>query len=243
MAVTGHGCCSPLICWVLLSFCNLMGVERGWPISTRCQGCIGPDSSLSITAAHVCTYTYTYLILHTSHPHTQARHTDIDMHTLWIHIFALSLSPQSLQCQCSAASVSGVDAVAVVDVAVTDINQWMVLDFSKFVPHSLPLADSGLLTVLEEMPGYIIWEDKSQHLAVSIYVHTYIHIHTHIHTHTYTCIYFFSRLCSFTLICLCGEHCCVVLYQVLSTYMFLLSSLKRKSNCFIMCLIIVWWSE
>lgn len=48
----------------------------------------------------------------------------------------------------------------------TYVNQWMILDFKKFVNGSDPA--SGFLTVLEEVPGYIHFEDVTETLVVSI---------------------------------------------------------------------------
>lgn len=49
----------------------------------------------------------------------------------------------------------------------TYTNQWMVIDLDRFTPGKKPRANSGLLTVLEELPGYIHWEDLTHILAVS----------------------------------------------------------------------------
>ena len=35
----------------------------------------------------------------------------------------------------------------------------MIVDYNQFTPNQ-PLRD-GLLTVLEQIPGYIVWEDKT----------------------------------------------------------------------------------
>ena len=40
----------------------------------------------------------------------------------------------------------------------------MVVDFAKFTTGVLPQDNSGLLTVLEEMPGYIFWSDQTNFL-------------------------------------------------------------------------------
>lgn len=48
----------------------------------------------------------------------------------------------------------------------TYANQWMVLDLNKF--HPLDDPEEGFLTVLEELPGYIYYEDKTDHLMVII---------------------------------------------------------------------------
>jgi hypothetical protein len=47
----------------------------------------------------------------------------------------------------------------------TYVNQWLVIDYAKFTPGVAPAAGSGLLTVLEEMPGYIFWEDVTTVLS------------------------------------------------------------------------------
>lgn len=51
----------------------------------------------------------------------------------------------------------------------TYTNQWMVLDLDRFTPGKKPQPNSGLLTVLEELPGYIHWEDLTHILAVRNY--------------------------------------------------------------------------
>ena len=50
------------------------------------------------------------------------------------------------------------------DVIYLDVNQWMVMDLAKFYPGHGPAV--GFLTVLEEIPGYIHFEDKTRHLKV-----------------------------------------------------------------------------
>jgi hypothetical protein len=47
----------------------------------------------------------------------------------------------------------------------TYANQWMILDYSKFTSGSAPKPH--FLTVLEEVPGYIHFEDMTQKLIVS----------------------------------------------------------------------------
>lgn len=49
----------------------------------------------------------------------------------------------------------------------TYVNQWMVLDFHKFIPGNDPT--SGFLTVLEEVPGFIHFEDMTSHLVNTSY--------------------------------------------------------------------------
>eukprot|EP01035_Chromulina_nebulosa_P018640 gene18640-24381_t len=44
----------------------------------------------------------------------------------------------------------------------TYANQWMVIDFDKFTSGNYP--SQGFLTVLEEVPGYIHYEDLTHHL-------------------------------------------------------------------------------
>lgn len=46
----------------------------------------------------------------------------------------------------------------------TYVNQWMVLDFKKFTSGTDP--QTGFLTVLEEVPGYIHYEDMTEVLVV-----------------------------------------------------------------------------
>jgi hypothetical protein len=46
----------------------------------------------------------------------------------------------------------------------TYVNQWMVLDMSKFSMKDTKPPQPGFLTVLEEMPGLIHWEDMTQKL-------------------------------------------------------------------------------
>ncbi len=53
----------------------------------------------------------------------------------------------------------------------TYVNQWMVLDLRKFKPGQDPLPK--FLTVLEEVPGYIRFEDMTPTLMVRIYVCLY----------------------------------------------------------------------
>jgi hypothetical protein len=48
----------------------------------------------------------------------------------------------------------------------TYANQWMILDYSKFTAGSPPKPH--FLTVLEEVPGYIHFEDMTQKLIVSL---------------------------------------------------------------------------
>jgi hypothetical protein len=42
----------------------------------------------------------------------------------------------------------------------------LVIDFATFTPNVAPVIGSGLLTVLEEMPGYIFWQDVTDILLV-----------------------------------------------------------------------------
>eukprot|EP01034_Spumella_vulgaris_P030526 gene30526-37762_t len=53
----------------------------------------------------------------------------------------------------------------------TYVNQWMVIDFDRFVPFSDPLP--GFLTVLEEVPGYIHFEDLTSVLTAQEYWPSY----------------------------------------------------------------------
>ncbi len=50
-------------------------------------------------------------------------------------------------------------------------NQWMILDLNKFSAGQKPQA--GFLTVLEEMPGYIHWEDMTDYITKSSYWPSY----------------------------------------------------------------------
>lgn len=47
----------------------------------------------------------------------------------------------------------------------TYVNQWMVIDMRLFTPYQKPLT-ANLLTVLEEMPGFVHSEDQTAHLEV-----------------------------------------------------------------------------
>ncbi len=49
----------------------------------------------------------------------------------------------------------------------TYINQWMVMDFNQFTPKSPPREN--FLTVLEEAPGYVRYEDMTSTLIVSLH--------------------------------------------------------------------------
>lgn len=53
----------------------------------------------------------------------------------------------------------------------TYVNQWMVMDFKRFTPGQDPLT--GFLTVLEEVPGYIHYEDMTVHLVNETYWASY----------------------------------------------------------------------
>jgi len=50
-------------------------------------------------------------------------------------------------------------------------NQWQVIDLSKFTPNK-PVS-AGLLTILEELPGLIHWEDMTHHLQSTTYWPSY----------------------------------------------------------------------
>lgn len=51
-------------------------------------------------------------------------------------------------------------------------NQWMVVDYSVFKPGS-PLPSSGVLHVLEQMPGYVVHDDFTGHLTNRTYWASY----------------------------------------------------------------------
>ena len=53
----------------------------------------------------------------------------------------------------------------------TYTNQWMVLDLTKFTPAKTP--QRGFLTVLEEVPGRVHWEDMTDSLARNNYWPSY----------------------------------------------------------------------
>ena len=55
----------------------------------------------------------------------------------------------------------------------TYANQWMVIDFQRFVPGITPVASSGVLTVLEELPGHTHWEDMTHYLSSQGYWPSY----------------------------------------------------------------------
>jgi hypothetical protein len=51
-------------------------------------------------------------------------------------------------------------------------NQWIVLDYKKFQPYR-PLPDHGLLYVLEQMPGLIVYKDITGYLEENKYYASY----------------------------------------------------------------------
>jgi hypothetical protein len=51
-------------------------------------------------------------------------------------------------------------------------NQWVVLDYKRFKPHQ-PLPDHGLLYVLEQLPGKIVFGDETQYLKNNTYYASY----------------------------------------------------------------------
>jgi len=51
-------------------------------------------------------------------------------------------------------------------------NQWVVLDYKRFTPYK-PLPDQGLLYVLEQMPGKIVFGDETQYLKKNSYYASY----------------------------------------------------------------------
>ena len=50
-------------------------------------------------------------------------------------------------------------------------NEWMVVDYKLFSPGE-PLRD-GLFTVLEQIPGQVKWEDKTETLRQTSYWSSY----------------------------------------------------------------------
>jgi hypothetical protein len=50
-------------------------------------------------------------------------------------------------------------------------NEWMIIDYNRFNPGE-PLK-KGLLTVLEQLPGLIEWQDKTDVLAEDTYWSSY----------------------------------------------------------------------
>lgn len=55
----------------------------------------------------------------------------------------------------------------------TYTNMWMVLDFARFTAGQAPSPEGGLLTVLEEVPGYIHYKDLTAHLLELGYFASY----------------------------------------------------------------------
>lgn len=53
----------------------------------------------------------------------------------------------------------------------TYTNQWMILDLNRFTPSKLPVH--GFLTILEEVPGRVHWEDMTDALARDNYWPSY----------------------------------------------------------------------
>lgn len=50
-------------------------------------------------------------------------------------------------------------------------NQWMIVDYNKFMPGE-SLKD-GLFTVLEQLPGQVRWEDRTDTLRETSYWSSY----------------------------------------------------------------------
>ncbi len=50
-------------------------------------------------------------------------------------------------------------------------NQWMVVDYKKFIPGAQLL--DGLFLVLEQIPGTVLWEDKTKVLQAQGYWSSY----------------------------------------------------------------------
>ncbi|XP_070572931.1 putative phospholipase B-like 2 [Ptychodera flava] len=50
-------------------------------------------------------------------------------------------------------------------------NQWMVVDYNRFVPHQTP--KTGLLVILEQLPGLVVAEDKTDVLTGQSYWPSY----------------------------------------------------------------------
>ncbi|XP_067929268.1 putative phospholipase B-like 2 [Watersipora subatra] len=51
-------------------------------------------------------------------------------------------------------------------------NEWMIVDYNKFTPGQAELS-KGLLTVLEQLPGMIVWDDVTPILAKQTYWASY----------------------------------------------------------------------
>ncbi|XP_064610891.1 putative phospholipase B-like 2 [Liolophura sinensis] len=51
-------------------------------------------------------------------------------------------------------------------------NEWMIVDYKEFHPHR-PLPDRGVLIVLEQIPGFVEYEDMTQWLKVNSYWASY----------------------------------------------------------------------
>lgn len=52
-------------------------------------------------------------------------------------------------------------------------NQWILVDLRRFVPGQVPAANSGLVLVLEQLPGYVEFHDLSGFLAQNQYIPSY----------------------------------------------------------------------
>jgi len=44
-------------------------------------------------------------------------------------------------------------------------NQWMIVDFKQFQRGKSPMRNDGLLFILEQIPGLIVWKDMTEHLV------------------------------------------------------------------------------
>lgn len=51
-------------------------------------------------------------------------------------------------------------------------NQWMIVNYAAFEPGN-PLPPKGILHVLEQMPGYVVHEDVTEHLINQTYWASY----------------------------------------------------------------------
>lgn len=52
-------------------------------------------------------------------------------------------------------------------------NQWMIVNYAAFQPGNPQLETKDLLHVLEQMPGYVVHDDLTSHLADQTYWASY----------------------------------------------------------------------